>query len=470
MGTNKNISRRQFLRGAAVMFGGAALAACTPAATPAPAAPAGAGAPAAATAAPAAPAAAAVRLSVWGDVTDKAVYDAIIADFAKVEPSITVTAEQYPGGYYDKIQANFAANTPADVIYFQGWSWQVFADKGVLQPLDEYINKDSAKALWPAIDNYTNNCSWYGKTYMSVADTGPVIMFYNKDLFDKKGVPMPKAGWTYADFQSAVEKLSYKEGDVQYYGYAQANGWNGNYGRSIPWMRMDGTLEWDSQVEPKKSNWLDPVILDKLQWTVVDVTAKGWSPSPATIQGGGVTIATGRVAMTIEGPWSLANMQGPQAVTKGGIPFDVIEPPLGTAGKDMTCSEVHGHVMAKVTKVPDAAWKIMNYVMTDPGQQRIAEGGRMCGTPDNIEKLWVPKVQAQYNFSNGKAFADAMRTGQNPIFAGAGANYDAMSGTGAPLTVAWDAMLNGTSAKDALTTAQPLLQKMLDDYWAKKKS
>jgi hypothetical protein len=92
----------------------------------------------------------------------------------------------------------------------------------------------------------------------------------------------------------------------------------------------------------------------------------------------------------------------------------------------------------------------------------------MCSTPDNIEKFWVPIAQKTYKFENGKAFASAMRTGMNPLFAGAGANYDAMAGQGAPLTVAWDAMLNGTPAKQAITEAQPKLQKILDDYWAKK--
>ena len=416
----------------------------------------------------AAPAAGAVdiRLSVWGDVTDKQVYDAITADFAKAEPNIKVTTEQYPGGYYDKIQANFAANTPADLIYFQGWSWQAFADKDVLAPIDDFIAKDQAAAFWPDIQNYKDNTMWHSKTYMSVADTGPVVMFYNKDMFDKAGLAYPQTGWTYEEFQNAVEKTTYKDGDVQYYGYAQAGGWNGSYGRSLHWMRMNGSLEWDTIVEPKKSNWLDPKIVDALQYTVVDVIAKGMCPSPATIQGGGVTIATGRVGMTIEGPWFLANMQGAQASKEGGVPFDVVEPPLGSLGKDMTTAEVHGQVMAKATKAQDAAWKLMRYIMTDEEQQRIADGGRMCGTPDNIEKLWVPKAQKLYNFTNGKAFADAMRTGQNPNFAGAGANFDAMSGTGAPLTVAWDAMLNGTSAQDALATAQPLLQKMLDDYWS----
>jgi hypothetical protein len=107
--------------------------------------------------------------------------------------------------------------------------------------------------------------------------------------------------------------------------------------------------------------------------------------------------------------------------------------------------------------------------MTDQGQQRVADGGRMCGTPDLIEKFWVPTAEKIYNFTNAKAFANAMRTGGSPIIAGAGANLDKVSQfAGTPTTVAWDKMVAGTSAKDALTEAQPLLQKILDDYWAKK--
>ena len=463
MSASRKTSRRDFLRGTALVMGGAVLAACAPAAAPAPGAPAKEEGPKPASAEPVD-----IRIVAWGDVTDKQVYEAIVADFVKAEPNIKPTIEQYPGGYYEKIQANFAAGTPADLIYFQGWSWQPFADKGVLAPLDEFITKDQAAKFWPDIQNYKDNTQWYGKTYMTVADTGSVIMFYAKDLFDKAEVPQPKAGWTYADFQNAVEKTTRKDGETQYYGYAQAGGWNGTYLRSLHWMHMDGEVEWDQRIEPKKSQWTQESIVKNLQYTVVEVIAKGMCPSPATIQGGGVTIATGRVAMCMEGPWFLAQMQGATPATEGGIAFDVIEPPVGKTGKDETIAEVHGQVMSKATKQPDAAWKLLQYIMTDAGQQRIAEGGRMCGTPDNIEKFWVPIAQKTYNFTNGKAFADSMRTGMNPLFAGAGANYDAMAGSGAPLAVAWDAMLNGTSAQAALAEAEPKLQKILDDYWAKK--
>ncbi len=380
-----------------------------------------------------------------------------------------MTQETYPGGYYEKIQANFAAGMSADALYFQGWSWQPFADKGQIAALEDYIEKDQAQAFWPDVENYHNNTERDGHVYMTAADTGSIVMFYAKELFDKAAVPYPTDGWTYADFQNAVEKTTRKEGDVQYYGYAQAGGWNGSYDRSLPWMRMDGALEWDRVVEPTKSNWMDERIISALQYTVVDVTARGLCPSPAAIQGGGISISTGRVALCMEGPWTLDLMAGEHAEKEGGVPFEVVAPPKGATGKNETCAQVHGHCLAKGSKYPDATWRFMKFILGDLAQQRIAKAnGRMCGTPEGIEKYWVPFAQEAYGITNAKVFADSMRTGGNPIFAGAGANFDAVAGPSTPLAVAWDAMLNGTSAQEAVSAAHPLLQKILDDYWAKK--
>jgi multiple sugar transport system substrate-binding protein len=409
-----------------------------------------------------------IRLATWGDTTDKTVYENISDYILEIKPEIKAVVEQYPGGHYEKIQANFAAGTPAEVIYFQGWSWQPFADKDQLLPLDEFVERDDFGAAWPDIPNYTDNTVWDGKRYMTVADTGSVVMLYNKELFDKAGLPQPTAGWTYAEFQTAVEKTTTEEGGVKTYGYAQAGGWNGTYLRSLHWMRMNGALEWDNIVEPKEAKWMQPEILEALQYTVVDTIANSYSPSPATIQGGGVSLATGRVAMVMEGPWYLAQLYGPDAAVEGGIPFEAAEPPLGSTGTDETIAEVHGHVMAKTAADPNAAWEVMKAIMSEEGQKRIAAGGRMCSTPEYIEALWVPIAQEKFNFQNAKAYANSMRTGRNPIISGAGANYDAVAGPSTPLQVAWDAMLNGVSAEEAIGAAQPLLQKILEDYWTKK--
>jgi multiple sugar transport system substrate-binding protein len=303
-------------------------------------------------------------LSVWGDVTDKQVYDNIVADFADVESNINVTAEQYPGGYYDKIQANFAAGASADVLYFQGWSWQPFSDNGVLKSLDEFIEADGAQAMWPDIKNYTVNTDRDGKKYMSVADTGSCIMFYVKDIFDKAGMDYPTDDWTYDDFKMMVENLTSEDGGTKYYGYAQAHGWNGTYLRSIHWMRMAGALEWDSVEEPKQANWVQDEIIDALQFTVVDAIANGWCPTPDVIEGGGVSTSTGRCAMNCEGPWTLGRFHGENASVDGGTAFDVVSMPKGPTGQDHTIAEVHGHVMAGASKAPEAAWKMMKFNMS----------------------------------------------------------------------------------------------------------
>ena len=453
------LSRRDFLRFTGITMAGVALTAC--------AAPAAPGAETGETA-PAGEGVTEIRVATWGDTTDKAVYESIADYIAETMPEIQMIVEQYPGGHYDKIQANFAAGTSAEVLYFQGWSWQPFADKDQLLALDEFVERDNLSAAWPDIPNYTDNTVWYGQRFMTVADTGSVIMLYNKDLFDEAGIAYPTKEWTYADFQAAVEAISSEKDGVKTYGYAQAGDWNGTYLRSLHWMRKDGALEWDSIVEPKEARWTDESILEGLQYTVVDTVANGFCPSPATMQGGGVSLATGRVAMVMEGPWYLAQLYGPDAALEGGVNFEAVEPPLGSTGKDETIAEVHGHVMAKTAADPDTAWEVMKVIMSDEGQKRIAAGGRMCSTPEYIEELWVPVAQEKFNFSNAQAYADSMRTGRNPIISGAGSNYDAVAGASTPLAVAWDAMLNGTSAAEAIGTAEPLLQDILDKYWENK--
>ena len=48
-----------------------------------------------------------------------------------------------------------------------------------------------------------------GKSSFLTKDYSPLAIYYNKDLFDKAGVPYPKDGWTWEDFQDTAVKLTY---------------------------------------------------------------------------------------------------------------------------------------------------------------------------------------------------------------------------------------------------------------------
>jgi multiple sugar transport system substrate-binding protein len=471
----KQISRRDFLRVGAATAAGAALAACAPQA-PAPAPAAQPAEPAKAaeqpTTAPAAPAGATIRLSVWADVQDASEYDAMVKAFGQVKPEIKIATEQYSGDYYAKMQANFAGGDPADMLYMQGWMWQAYADSKVISPLDDLIKKDNMAGKWPESTGYKNMTTWRGATYMMPVDTGPLVVFYNKDLFDKAGVPYPKKGWTWEEFQAMIPKLTFEDAGVKYYGWAQAAGWNGAYGRVVTFMRRNGYLEWDRIMEPTKAMWDHPDIVSALQFIVEDVIAKNMSPSPEVIQGGGVGVDSGRVAMVLEGPWFLPRCWGPLstlAKEKGGINFDVVDPPVGSSNKNNSFAHVHGHSLATAKNNKDAAWELAKFILGDDGQKIVAEGGRMCGHPDNIDKIWAPIATKTYNFTNSAAFSTGMREGDTPMVLGEGGKVNAYGG--GPLNTLWDKLLgNQEPAASAVKTANAEIQTALDEYWAAHKS
>lgn len=459
--SKKPLSRREFLRLSALGAGGLVVAACAPAApgaTTSSATDSGAGD---------APSGEAIelRLSAWADVQDATVYENMVNAYHETNEGTTVSVEQYPGGYYEKIQANYAADTPADVIYFQGWQIQAFAENEVLVDLNDFIEGSSAQAHFPEGENYENQTKWQGSTYMTPTDTGSLVIYYNKDLFDRQGVAHPQEGWTWEEFQQMVIDLSFEDGDTKFYGWGQGQGWNGAYGRNTNWMRRNGHIEWDRISEPTVGDWDHPDIESALQFLIYDAITNGWSPSPDVTAGGGVGLDTGRVAMYLEGPWAMPRLRGDLATTEEGINFDVIAAPTGTAGRNFTFGHVHGHVMSAASENKDTAWDVISFILSDEGQTIIAEGGRMCGTPDNINNIWGSIASQTYGFTNTAAFADTMRDSSISVIFGEGSQLHAYGG--GPIGVLWDKLLGQTdTAAEALKIAQPEIQAELDRYWA----
>ncbi|MBV7330859.1 substrate-binding domain-containing protein [Chloroflexi bacterium TSY] len=288
------LSRRAFLKASAFTLSSVALAACaTPGAAPATGDSGGDGGSMEGIA---------IRLSAWADVQDAVVYENMVNAYHETVEGVEVSVEQYPGGYYEKIQANFAADDSADILYIQGWRWQGFTENGVLVDLNDYISSDGAEGFFPPGENYDNQTLWQGGRYMTPTDTGSLVIYYNKDLFDKQGVPHPQPGWKWEEFQQMIQDLTHEEDGTKFYGWGQAQGWNGAYGRSTNFMRRNGHVEWDRITEPTEAFWDHPDIASALQYLVYDAIANSWSPGPEVVEGGGVGVDTGRVAMYLEGP------------------------------------------------------------------------------------------------------------------------------------------------------------------------
>jgi multiple sugar transport system substrate-binding protein len=402
------------------------------------------------------------RLSVWADVQDWDVYTAIITDFQQAHPAIKVEGEQYTGpgvSYYDKMQTLFAAGEAADVNYVQGWIWQPYALQGLLLPLDPFLGRDRAmQRVVPP--NYEPQSKLRGKTYMLTSDTGPMVIFYNKEHFDRAGVPYPADGWTVDELVDRARKLTRQDGGQQFWGYQV----NGGYLRNFPWIRLNGAREWDRIEEPKKSQWDNANVAREVQLQLGDLINR-FRVAPPRLNAPAEQnhIQFGYAAMKMEGPWFLPQMWGTKAAREGGLQYDVAPMPRGTEQQAVHLQ--HGHTVNAKTRHQDATWELLKWIASDQGQQRIAAGGRMCNLAENNEKIWGPIASKEYNFKNIQAFLQTQKTGSINVVGGVSeAQITRDGGLGDALN---DILDGKATAKDALAAAHPRIQALLDEYWAR---
>ena len=124
----------------------------------------------------------------------------------KDHPNITLDVQPLPiNGYLDKFTAAALGGAPPDIVDLDSTWVSTVAAQGLLQPLDDVVDKinvaDMSPAVWTASD-------YNGVQYAIPNRGGPGVWYYNKTVFDKAGVPYPTHGWTYDDFLDIAKKLT----------------------------------------------------------------------------------------------------------------------------------------------------------------------------------------------------------------------------------------------------------------------
>jgi multiple sugar transport system substrate-binding protein len=407
-----------------------------------------------------------VRVLVGSSATDRDLYEALRGDFNAAHDDIFVEndfLDDVSGshGYDQRLRADLAAGTAADVVAFGGRSWQRYAVDGALHPLNEFAARESWTAPWPDSDGYDAQTRFRGKLYLSPASAGPLVVYFLKEPFDRAGIPYPKPDWTYVEFQDLCRRLTRTVGRVMY-GYQ----WNSGYLRNAPWWRMNSQLEWDRIADPTKSRWNTPAVIEALQFQLYDSQYKlQISPTVGQLADptAAVRLEAGGSAMKSDGPWFLATVAaGPDGAPRAG--FDVQVLPRGRAAKTPHVCSLHGLVITKMSKDKEASWEAVKWVCGAPGQGRAVEAGRLPATPDAARKLWLPSVARRYGIVNGEAFVRAMELSTTSL---AGELSEDVLRRDSGLGRAIDDIRDGiATAKDALDQVQPAVQRVLDAYWA----
>jgi len=294
------ISRRSFLKGAALVTGSTLLAACgtaptpiPPTATPKPAAPAaGPTATAAPAAAPAAAGATSVRWSHWwGDQIKQ------WAPVIEQKTNTTIVQEIYPwGDYPTKLQTQIAAGTAPDIIQLDSSHHATFYPANLFVPMTDALNAAKVDMTKWDVDPMTE-CGYKGKLIgLSMFTMQAYMTYVNLDLVKAAGYDQSKLPlygtpnfdkWTWADFIECAQAVTKKKADGTYeqYGLDQAYG-SGNF-----WFGMHASGRKQFLVDDPwnfcetKSTFTTPECIQSAQ-ELVDTTVKlGIAPTMDAVQG-----------------------------------------------------------------------------------------------------------------------------------------------------------------------------------------
>jgi multiple sugar transport system substrate-binding protein len=102
-----------------------------------------------------------------------------------------------------------------------------FVDLGIASDVSDLIKKNNVNinAFEPSAIKLMKGAAYnqlVGLPYQS----NSLVVFYNKDIFDKFAVPYPKDDMTWDQMTELVRRVSRSDGGVQYSGFSSNQGWN----------------------------------------------------------------------------------------------------------------------------------------------------------------------------------------------------------------------------------------------------
>jgi multiple sugar transport system substrate-binding protein len=151
-----------------------------------------------------------LQLANWADYREADLERQVLAPFERDHPGITIQQQSAGTGqaeYRERILTSIAAGHPPDVLLLDNIDVPAFTNRRVLLDLAPYLPRlgvDLARYDSTVLDIFRRGSAVYAlpKGYT------PMVVVYNKDLFDRAGVPYPADDWTWDEFLRTAQALT----------------------------------------------------------------------------------------------------------------------------------------------------------------------------------------------------------------------------------------------------------------------
>jgi ABC-type sugar transport system permease subunit/ABC-type glycerol-3-phosphate transport system substrate-binding protein len=251
-----------------------------------------------------------LRVIDWAGLDEIPLTHKALARFHTLHPEITVQYEPNPGRQYEeKILTALAADTPPDVFLLDSKVIPGFANKKVLLDLSQVVpllGLDTTMWFPEVLHIFRRDSALlaFPKGFT------PLMVYYNRALFDQEGISYPHAEWTWADYLSIARTLTKDldgNGTTDQYGTAFTN----YYYFWIPWVwsaggdvvSPDGTTA-TGYLNSAETETALQFLIDLRTLHKAAPDAGTWTQTERTGSNSQLFVA-GKIAMIVDGHWRM---------------------------------------------------------------------------------------------------------------------------------------------------------------------
>ena len=312
-----------------------------------------------------------LTIAYLGTADQQKAWESLFNLFRKQYPDVQLKAQGNPANnwaaFFDTLSTQIAGGKIPDIIQVATEGQRPFASRGLVEPLDAYLERDKAELAEFFSDIHPNLTKWNdtlsspdGKKYFLPGEFNTMCLWYNAELFQQAGVSEPSDSWTWDDFLAAAKKFS-KPGQ--------------SYGLHVPQFYFVSVMPWllTNGASTLNANWTkstvnDPNAIEAAKF-MRSLIQQGISPAPGGTFDPMAAFSQGKLAMFGGGRWPIIDIRRLNMVEKTKI---VAWPQHTTKGSPIGWN---AYPIMKASPNKEAAWAFVKFITSKEASQYFATQG-----------------------------------------------------------------------------------------------
>jgi multiple sugar transport system substrate-binding protein len=327
-----------------------------------------------------------IRFLVFGDPPEIQAYRTLIRSFRAAEPDIDVQLVEASDreDLIARLSTSLAGGSPPDLFLMNYRFYGQFAARGVLEPLQSYAEGSEQFELGDFYSQAVDAFRWNGEAMCLPQNISSLVVYYNRDLFKRFGVPPPRNAMPWAEFVHTAAQMTRDENgqtvvgadpDLPRPNTAQAEiyglGVEASIIRLAPFVWSNGGDVVDDEEAPTRFTLETPEARQAIDAFFQLRTLHGVVPTDQEVEAEDdeSRFTNGRLAMLLSSRRSVPTFREAATFDWDIVSLPVFREPAGILHSDAYC-------LTKASDAKDAAWRFVEYALGPEGAPVVARTGR----------------------------------------------------------------------------------------------